>query len=124
VQQKVAAERLNSASRGHRSRAESGRGYTRANQGLANRFPSAYSESLEAGIKFAWEQVRIADASLHGLTVRGVHPDYNPVDSTRVCMAYAAAGALLRAMGKDGLLPPFRPDNSWNQLINKSANTE
>jgi len=50
------------------------------------------------------------DPSIGGLCVREVNLHYMVMDSTAKCVAYAAAGALLNALGLERLLPPFQPE--------------
>ena len=80
-------------------------------------------QSLEAGIEFAWRQSRLADPTVEGLLVRNVRLHYMVVDSTPKCVAYAAAGALLHALGLGQLLPQFQPEKSWEEMVRKSADT-
>jgi hypothetical protein len=73
------------------------------------------------GITLAWERVRSADPSIPGMEIRHIRLDYQPVDSSRTSVGYAAAGAVLRAIGQECLLPPFQTDRTLEEIFGKPA---
>lgn len=71
---------------------------------------SAFQAAIQSGIEWVWWKCRDADPQIGGLLVRVVRLHSMVVDSTPRCVRYAAAGALLRALGMEKLLPPFEPN--------------
>ena len=82
-----------------------------------DRPPPDFQTAIRSGIETAWRKCRHADPSLAGLLVREVRLHHMVVDSTSKCVASAAAGALLKAIGMERLLPQFQPDMTFGQMI-------
>jgi hypothetical protein len=83
---------------------------------VARHIRGEFPDAIAAGLDMGWQIARRTDPTMTGLSVRIDHLGWNPVDSTPVSIAYAAAAALLNALSLDRLLPPFQSVETLEKL--------